>query len=108
MKKKLFNIISHWKIYKNQNEMQQKIYRLKGWKVSSVSGEIRALICCLWDSKWYKYFGKHLMASLAILPKGSGTVVNSFLGKPVITCSSSPLPKSITKKIENICLHKIL
>lgn len=48
----MFNIISHWKnINENQNKKQQKIYRLEGWEVSSVSGEIRALICCLWDSK---------------------------------------------------------
>lgn len=51
MKKNCLTSLVTEKIYKNQNEMQQKIYRLKGWKVSSVSGEIRALICCLWDSK---------------------------------------------------------
>lgn len=79
MKKTLFNIISHWKnTNKNQNKKKQRIYRLKGWEISSVSGEIRALICGLWNSKWFKYFGKHLIASLAILPKGSGTIVNSY------------------------------
>lgn len=51
MKKNCLASLVTGKIYKNQNEKQQKIYRLKGWKVSSVSGEIRAPICYLWDSK---------------------------------------------------------
>jgi hypothetical protein len=36
---------------------------------NSVGGEIRTLICCLQDSKWYKHIGTHLNASLTIPPQ---------------------------------------